>query len=111
MTYNTANLIVAMIALPAEIMMVYYLLKENPVNAKARGTRKVLTILFFSIFLASFFNTLYYLFRVMQIIETHPTANIKGLFTNLMLSFIAWTFLIYVSQKDKEDKKKKKNVK
>lgn len=104
MTYNTANLIIALIALPADIMMIYYLMKENPLNARAKGTKKILMLLFFSVFLASLFNTFYYLFRLWNLVENHPAANIRSLLTNLALSFIAWVFLIYVSRNEKENK-------
>jgi len=89
---NMINLLFALSALPADVMMIRYL---NKIDGEAKGN---LLFMFIAIFLASLFNALYYTLRFFDLISPHPLANKRSVFVNFVLTALAWSFVFLVKK-------------
>lgn len=82
---------IAFIAIPADIAMIYYL-KDNKDNM----TSRLLRLFFWCIFLSSSINVLYYILRDFDIIPSFPFAGIRSLIANASITTIAWAFVYFI---------------
>lgn len=87
---NILNWLLALSALPADVMMIRYL---NKINGEAKSN---LLFMFVAILLASLLNAGYYSLRFFDIIKPYPYANGRSIIVNFVLTALAWSFVFLV---------------
>lgn len=95
---NVLNWLLALSALPADLMMIVYL---NKISGEAKGN---LLFVFVAIFLASFVNAAFYTLRFFYIIPSYPFANDRSIIVNFVLTALAWSFVFLVRKLNRRKK-------
>lgn len=92
---NTINLILSLVALPADFIMLRYLFHEKIAHNGQRATRKLLILLFVTVMVASFVNAVDYLL-VFFSSAPHVIHYTRSLIVNTGLTSLAWMFVFFI---------------
>lgn len=85
-------------AIPADILMIYYLQYIDKGRANS-----LMMFMFGAILTSSSVNAFFYIGRLLGIIESMPFASIRSIVSNLFITSTAWVFVFFVAKLHKKD--------